>query len=54
MPKKPKNPKPVFPESREEFAGEIAPGPVSRNHNDRFFKDVAKQPEIPAEDSGEK
>lgn len=54
MPKKPKNPKPVFPENREEFAGEIAPGPVSRNHNDRFFKDVAKLPEIPAEDSGEK
>lgn len=54
MPEKPKNPKPVFPAGREEFAGEIAPGPVSHNHNDRFFKDVAKRPEPPVEDTGEK
>ena len=45
MPKDRKNPKPVFPRAREEFAGELAPGPVSGNHNDRFFKDAAKAPE---------
>lgn len=54
MAKKPKTPKPSFPKPREEFAGELAPGPVSQNHNDRFFKDVAKAPSIPAEDCGEK
>ena len=41
MPKKKPAPKAQFPRRQAEFAGELAPGPVSGKHEDRM---VRKEP----------
>ena len=41
MAEKKKAPKPSFPQPRAEFAGELAPGPVSQSHGDRM---ISKKP----------
>ena len=36
VPKKKTPTKPKFPQPKAEFAGELAPGPVSQSHDDRM------------------